>query len=190
MPETLTLPTTKEKKHTKKKKKPPATQATKTIFMLSTTCPKYIILLMIHITDENGRPYHLQNQYLPLLHTWTVCQRKNSPSWSVSMLWSRSFTFKQPCSFTWSDSSRFWFTNYQPGILKKENRKITETFLFFSTPHHNFAYIYKNEIQNHIHIKQETPQNNHSHTSNSVSPVFIISCSISDPKTSRSVQKE
>ena len=28
--------------------------------MLSTTCPKYIILLMIHITDENDRPYHLQ----------------------------------------------------------------------------------------------------------------------------------
>ena len=41
---------------------------------------------VIHITDENGRPDHLQNQYLPLLHNWTVCQRKNVPSWSVSML--------------------------------------------------------------------------------------------------------
>lgn len=111
---TLTLRTAKEKKN---QKNPPATQARKTFFMLSTTCSKYIILLMIHITDENGRPYHLQNQYLPLRHTWTVCQRKNSPSWSVSMLWSRSFTFKRPRSFTWSDSSRFWFTNYQPRIL-------------------------------------------------------------------------
>ena len=113
---------------------------------------------MIHITDENGRPYHLQNQYLPFLHNWTVCQRKNSPSWSVSMLWSRSFTFKRPCSFTWSDSSSFWFTNYQPGILKKENRKITKTvFFFFSTLCHNFAYIYKNEIQNQVHSKCLNP---------------------------------
>ena len=80
----LLYPNHKSKKHTKKK--PPATQATKTFLMLSTTCSKYIILLMIHITDENGRPYHLQNQYLPLLHNWTVCQRKNSPSWSMSML--------------------------------------------------------------------------------------------------------
>lgn len=117
----------KRKTHTKK---PPATQARKTFFMLSKTCPKYIILLMVHITDENGRPYHQQNQYLPLRHNWTVCQRKNSPSWSVSMLWSRNFTFKRSPSFTWSDSSRFWFTNYQPGILKKENRKITKTFFF------------------------------------------------------------
>ena len=69
--ETLTLPRFhKRKKHTKK---PPATQARKTFLMLFTTCPKYIISLMIHITDENGRPYHLQNQYLPLLHNWTVC---------------------------------------------------------------------------------------------------------------------
>lgn len=124
----LLYPNHKSKKHTKKN--PPALQGTKTFFMLSTTCPRYIILLMIHITDENDRPYHLQNQYLPLLHTWTVCQRKNSPSWSVSMLWSRSFTFKRPRSFTWSDSSRFWFTNYQPGILKKEKGKITKTFYF------------------------------------------------------------
>ena len=108
---------------------------------------------VIHITDENGRPDHLQNQYLPLLHNWTVCQRKNSPSWSMSMLWSCSFTFKRPPSLTWSDSSRFWFTNYQPGILKKENRKITKTFFFFSTLCHNFAYIYKNEIQNQVHSK-------------------------------------
>ena len=84
MPETLTLP--QQQKQKTHQKKLPATQATKTFFMLSTTCPKYIILLMIHITDENGRPYHLQNQYLPLLHNWTVCQRKNAPSWSMSML--------------------------------------------------------------------------------------------------------
>ena len=157
MPETLTLPQPqKQKTH---QKNPPAMQATKTFFMLSTTCPKYIILLMIHITDENGRPYHLQNQYLPLLHNWTFCQRKNSPSWSVSMLWSCSFTFKRSPSLTWSDSSRFWFTNYQPGILKKENRKITKTFLFFNTPCHNFANIYKNEIQNEVYSKRLNPLN-------------------------------
>ena len=96
--------------------------------------------------------------YLPLLHNWTVCQRKDSPSWSVSMLWSQSFTFKRPPSFTWSDSSRFWFTNYQPGILKKENRKITKTFLLFSTPRHNFAYIIRMRLRimltaNRKHLK-------------------------------------
>ena len=118
------------------------------------TCPKYIILLMIHITDENGRPYHLQNQYLPLLHNRTVCQRKNSPSWSMSMLWSRSFTFKRPPSLTWSDPSRFWFTNYQPGILKKENRKITKTFFFSLALFAITLLTFKNEIKNQVHSKR------------------------------------
>ena len=46
VPETLTLPQPqKQKTH---QKKLPATQATKTFFMLSTTCPKYIIHYLVN----------------------------------------------------------------------------------------------------------------------------------------------
>ena len=82
----LLYPNHKSKKHTKKSRQLRRLQKHFSCCQRHAPNTLYIILLMIHITDENDRPYHLQNQYLPLLHNWTVCQRKNSPSWSVSML--------------------------------------------------------------------------------------------------------